>query len=241
MTTAVGGRARLKSVFGPRLTVLARCVLRDLPLPRWGNMRRTAPFSATFGFDRGTPIDRYYLERFLNIHRALITGRVLEVQLPSYTKRFGESVRESNTVDINPEFRATYTCDLADATQIPTGYYDCFLLPNTLQHLVRLEPALRTILRVVKPGGTILLSAAGLLPLIPEGGDYWRLTAVGWRALLDTEWPGCDVTIEAHGNCLAAAAAIYGLAHEELSQTELDEHDRRYPVLVTIRCRKPLT
>jgi hypothetical protein len=59
--------------------------------------------------------------------------------------------------------------------------------------------------------------------------------------LLDTEWSGCDVTIEGHGNCLAAAAAIYGLAHEELSQAELEVHDRRYPVLVTIRCRKPLT
>ena len=96
-------------------------------------------------------------------------------------------------------------------------------------------------LRVVRPGGTILLSAAGLLPLIPEGGDYWRVTAEGWRVLLDAEWPGCDVTIEAHGNCLAAAAAIYGLAYEELSLAELDVHDRRYPVLITIRCRKPLT
>jgi hypothetical protein len=83
MTAAVAGRTRLKSILGPRLTVLARCMLRELPLPRWGNLRRTAPFSATFGFDRGTPIDRYYLERFLNSHRALITGRVLEVQLPS--------------------------------------------------------------------------------------------------------------------------------------------------------------
>ena len=83
MTAAVAGRTRLKSIFGPRLTVLARCVLRDLPLPRWGNMRRTAPFSTAFGSDRGTPIDRYYLERFLDSHRALITGRVLEVQFPS--------------------------------------------------------------------------------------------------------------------------------------------------------------
>jgi hypothetical protein len=206
--------------------VLARCVIRDLPLPRWGNMRRTTPFSTTFGFDRGTPIDRYYLENFLDSHRALITGRVLEVQLASYTKRFGESVRESHTVDINPEFRATYTCDLADAAQIPTAYYDCFLVPNTLQHLLKLEPALRTMLRVVRPGGTILLSAAGMLPLIPEGGDYWRTTPEGWRVMLDAEWPGCDVTIEAHGNCLAAAAAIYGLAHEELSPAGLGFHDQ---------------
>jgi SAM-dependent methyltransferase len=240
MTAAVDPRARLKSIVGPRLTVLARCVLRDLPLPRWGNMRRTAPFSTTFGFDRGTPIDRYYLEKFLDSHRSLITGRVLEVQLASYTKRFGENVRESHTVDINPEFRATYTCDLADAVQIPAAYYDCFLVLNTLQHIVRLEPALRSMLRVVKPGGTILLSAAGLLPLIPDGRDYWRLTTEGWRVMLEAQWPQCEIAVEGHGNCLSAAAAMYGLAHEELKAGELDPYDPRYPVLTTIRCRKPV-
>ena len=240
MTAGDEGRARLKAIMGPRLTVLARCMSRGLPVPRWGNMRRTEPFSTAFGSDRGAPIDRYYLDRFLASHRELITGRVLEVQLPSYTKRFGQDVRESHTVDINPEFRATYTCDLADAAPIPSDHYDCFLVPNTLQHLANLEPALKTMIRVVRPGGTLLLSAAGLLPLIPDGGDYWRLSSDGWRRVLDAQWPGCDVTVQAHGNCLAAAAAMYGLAQEELSANELDVQDPRYPVLITIRCSKPL-
>ncbi len=116
--------------------------MRDagLPLPRWGNLRRVEPFSKTFGSDRGKPVDRYYLDKFLDANRALITGRVLEVQLPSYTKRFGEGVAESHTVDINPRFQTTYTCDLADGSSIPSDYYDCFLAPNTLQHLLDLHP-----------------------------------------------------------------------------------------------------
>jgi SAM-dependent methyltransferase len=240
MTAGHAVRQRLKSVAGPRLTVLARCVWRRLPLPRWGNLRRIRPFSTAFGFDRGTPIDRYYLDKFLGVNRALITGRVLEVQVRSYTKRFGAGVRESHTVDINPAFGATYTCDLADAAQIPSDYYDCFLVPNTFQHILDLHPALRNMVRVVKPGGTVLASAACLLPLIPDGGDYWRLSPEGWRLVLEGEWPGCEVTVEAHGNCLAAAAAMYGLAHEELRAAELDAHDPRYPVLMTVRCRKPL-
>jgi SAM-dependent methyltransferase len=240
MMPATVGRARLKSMIGPRFTTLGRCVLRNLPLPRWGNMRRVEPFSTSFGFDRGTPVDRYYLDQFLERNRALITGRVLEVQVPSYTRRYGADVLESHTVDVNPAFNATYTCDLADAPHLPPDHYDCFLVPNTLQHLARLEPALQTMLRVVKPGGTILASAAGLLPLIPDGGDYWRLSADGWRRVLESEWPRCDLAIEAHGNCLAAVAAMYGLAQEELTSNELDAHDARYPLLVTIRCRKPL-
>jgi len=240
MTAGHAVRQRLKSMIGPRLTVLARCALRGYPLPRWGNLRRVRPFSREFGFDRGTPIDRYYLDKFLATNRRAISGRVLEVQVPSYTKRFGMEVHESHTVDVNPAFRATYTCDLAHATQIPSDYYDCFLVPNTFQHILDLHPALRTMLRVVKPGGTLLASAACLLPLIADGGDYWRLTADAWRIVLDAEWPGCEIAVEAHGNCLAAAAAMYGLAHEELSPGELDAHDPRYPVLTTIRCRKPL-
>ena len=94
-------------------------------------------------------------------------------------------------------------------------------------------------IRVVKPGGTLLASAAGLLPLIPDGGDYWRLSPDGWRFVLEAEWAGCEVSVEAHGNCLAAVAAMYGLAQEELSPNELDAHDPRYPMLTTIRCRKP--
>ena len=240
MTAGDAVRLRLKSAIGPRLTLMARCVLRGLPLPRWGNLRRTRPFSTAYGSDRGTPIDRYYLHKFLDSNRKSITGRVLEVQVPSYTKRFGEDVHESHTVDINPAFPATYTCDLADAAQIPSDYYDCFLVPNTFQHIFDLHPALRTMLRVVKPGGVLLASAAGLLPLIPDGGDYWHLTSQGWRLVLAGEWPGCEVSVEAHGNCLAAAAAMYGLAQEELSPAELDVHDPRYEVLTTIRCRKPL-
>ena len=239
MTGNDAGRVRLKSAIGPRLTVFGRCLLRGLPWPQWGNLRRVEPFSTTYGFDRGTPVDRYYLDSFLDANRTLITGRVLEVQMPSYTERFGDDVRESHTVDIDPKYHATYTCDLADADHIPSDHYDCVLAPNTLQHLARLEPALHTMLRVTKPGGTLLATAACLLPLITDGGDYWRLSADGWRRLLAREWPACDVTVEAHGNCLVAVAAMHGLAKEELSRGELDARDPRYPVLITIRGRKP--
>jgi SAM-dependent methyltransferase len=238
MTPETASTERLKALAGPRLTVVGRCLLRGLPVPRWGNLRRVRPFSTSYGFDRGTPIDRYYLDAFFRANQALITGRVLEVQLPSYTKRFGQRVEQSHSVDINPQFGATYTCDLADAPQIPSDYYDCFLLPNTLQHVETLRPALQTMLRVTKPGGTMLASAAGFLPLIPDGADFWRLSAQGWRRLLAEEWPDCELAVESHGNCLAAIAAMHGLAQEELSVEELDAEDPRYPVLVTIRCRK---
>ena len=238
MTTIRSATGALKSAMGPRATVLARCLLRGLPVPRWGNLRRVVPFSAVFGFDRGTPVDRFYLHRFLAANRSVVTGRVLEVQVPSYTRTYGQGVEVSHTVDINPECRATYTCDLADAPQIPSNTYDCFLVPNTLQIVADLPAVLRTVLRVVKPGGYVLASAGAILPLIPDGDEFSRLTPAGWRRTLAREWAGADVTVEGHGNCLAAIAAMHGLALEELTEEELSAHDPRYPVLVTIKCRK---
>ena len=34
----------------------------------FGGLRRLTPVSRAFGFDRGLPIDRYYIERFLAAH-----------------------------------------------------------------------------------------------------------------------------------------------------------------------------
>ena len=92
---------------------------------------------------------------------------------------------------------------------------------------------------MVKPGGAILASAAGFVPLTPDGDDYWHLSEAGWRGIAERSWPDCEVDVRSHGNCLIATAAIMGLAYEELDADELDTRDPRYPVLVTLLCRKP--
>jgi len=236
--TAVTTRA--KQLVGASLTVRVRCLLRGYGLPRWGNLRRTTPFSSTFGFERGTPIDRHYLHRFLSRHRAHITGRVLEVQNSSYTQRFGRGVARADTFDIAPQFNPTYLCDIAHSADIlTTGAYDCVLLPNALPHFRELDLALAHTLRVVRPGGTVLASVAGLLPLTGDVPEYWRMSPDGWRDRLASAWPGATIQVEGHGNCLAAVAAQLGLAVEELSAAELDVHDPRYPVLTTICCTMP--
>jgi hypothetical protein len=222
------------------MTARLRCLLRGYPLPRWGNLRRTTPFSSSFGFERGTPLDRHFLHAFLHAHRELITGDVLEVQNPAYTRRFGHDLTRTDTFDIVPQFSPTYLCDLAHSEDVlPSAAYDCLLLPNTVQHLRELDLCLRHAFRTVRPGGVILASAAGLLPLTGDAPDYWRLTPAGWREKLAVLWDGADLIVAGRGNCLAASAAQMGLAAEELRPDELDADDPRFPVLTTILCRKP--
>jgi len=231
------GGAAIKSLLGPRWTTWARTVTRGLERPSWGNLRRVTPISTSYGFDRGTPIDRYYVDKFFTAQRHAITGRVLEIQTRDHTRKYGTAVTTSDTLDISPEFRPTYHCDLARASMVGDGGYDCFLLPNTLCFLKDLDAALREARRIVRPGGTILATVPGFVPLTPDVADYWHASADGWRVVASRVWPDCQTAVDAHGNCLAAAAAMYGIAAEELTDVELDAHDPRYPVLVTIACR----
>lgn len=203
-------------------------------------MRRVTPFSDYFGFERGSPVDRYYVDKFFAAHAPEIKGRILEIQSTSYADRFGTGVTARHSVDIDPKFQPTFCCDLAQArNMIASESYDCFLLPNTLAHVMDLQPALENAYRILAPGGAILATCPGFVPLIPDGKDYWHLSADGWHQVFSKACPGSVLEVESHGNCLAAVAAMYGLALEELSAQELDQNDRRYPVLVTACCRKP--
>ena len=104
---------------------------------RFGDLRRLTPLSNEFGFDRGLPIDRYYIEFFLARHASDIHGHVLEVGDDSYMCRFGgDRVLKKDILHVaegNPA--ATIVADLARADHIPSNQFDCIILTQTL-HLV---------------------------------------------------------------------------------------------------------
>lgn len=64
----------------------------------------TEPYSNDFGFDRGQPIDRYYIEKFLYENREIITGDVLEIGDDTYTKKFGLNVKNSHILNFKSSF-----------------------------------------------------------------------------------------------------------------------------------------
>ncbi len=231
---------RAKRIMGPFWTTRLRTIDRGLGVPHWGNLRRLAPFSICWGCDRGTPIDRYYTDCFFEQYMEFITGDVLEIDESIYTRRYGHDLRTVHSFDINPECSPTFVCDLAHSEDVlPSETYDCLLMPCTLSLLREVVPCLRNALRVVKPGGVILANAAGLTPLDGADRDFWHCSPAGWRELLGSVWPGCEIVVEGHGNCLAVMAAALGLAWEELKPEELDYKDEVFSVVTNIFCRKP--
>ena len=87
-----------------------------------GAFRRTSPIARDWGYERGVPIDRYYIERFLAERATDIRGAVLEVQEADYTTRFGANrVTRSDVVDLSvSNERATVISDLRVVANIPS-------------------------------------------------------------------------------------------------------------------------
>jgi SAM-dependent methyltransferase len=218
-----------------------RKVVKRRP-PRLGSLRRTTPLSDHWGADRGTPIDRYYIERFLAAHRQDISGRVLEVKDSRYSGLFGVDVSRFDVLDIdaaNPS--ATIVADLTSAGSVPSASFDCFVCTQTLQFIYDVGAAIGESHRLLRPGGVLLATVPAVSKVDRHAGitaDYWRFTAASCARLFGGVFGEGRVEVEAHGNVLAAIGFLTGLAREDLSDSELDVVDELFPVLVGVRAVK---
>src|ERR1041385_8023458 len=142
--------------------------LRRLRRPAWLAPFRTAPASAFWGLDRGTPVDRYYIERFVAAHRADIRGHVVEMHDSRYTDQFGTGVTRRDVLDIdggNPN--ATIVADLTAAGAVADDTFDCFVLTQTLQFILDVPAALAQVHRILRPGGVALVPVPAVSRLAP--------------------------------------------------------------------------
>ena len=216
--------------------------LMRLRHPAWlGTVRRTSPLSDHYGRERGTPVDRYYIERFLTGNRERICGRVLEVKDSGYTQRFGTEVSRSDVLDIddgNPD--ATVIADLARADEVETEAFDCFILTQTLQYVFDVDAALEHVHRILQPGGTVLCT----VPVVSRIGrneisrEYWRFTPTACNVLFERTFQGGEFEVRDRGNVLECVAFLMGMATEELKSEELEADDPFFPLLVTVRATK---
>ncbi len=198
------------------------------------------PMSEVFGFDRGLPIDRYYIEEFLEKNKKVIKGYCLEVHDSAYTKRFGEDrVTKFDALDIDTNNKlANIYADLAKADNIPDNTYDTLIITHTIGLIPEHEKAVANLYRILKPGGYLLLTASTMGPFIENGSGFWRYTTKSIPYLLGKHFPEKSIKTEAYGNVLTGQAFWAGLASQDLSKEELDYKDSRFPIIVTAVCKK---
>lgn len=238
------------SLFG-KLKSLAGRVFSEHRWKRWRSprslyllTRRTRPISKTVAVDRGTPIDRYFIEQFLEANQEHIRGVCLEVKDNDYTVRFGGAkVTKSDILDVNAENKqATIYGDIRNLSNIPDASYDCFIVTQVLQYVDDLDAAIRECARILKPGGALLVTVPTLGKIDGKEdnvvGHYWRLTVDSARYLFEKHFPPQNLDIKGWGNVLIGMSFWIGLAREELSRKQLEYYDPEYACGVTIKAIK---
>jgi SAM-dependent methyltransferase len=208
---------------------------------RFGSLRRLTPVSRNFGWERGGPIDRYYIEDFLARHAGRIRGRVLEIQDASYTQRFGgERVSTSDVLDVTEDNQqATIHADLTRADHVPSDTFDCIILTQTLHVIYDVHSVTQPLYRILKPGGVLLATFPGISQVDWTDHWYWSLSGrAAWR-LFEEAFPAGNVAVETHGNALVATAFLHGLGAAELRREELDFRDPDCEFLIAIKAEKP--
>jgi hypothetical protein len=196
------------------------------------------PVSREFGFERGKPVDRWYIERFLNEHRADIRGAVLEVAESTYTQWYGDGqVTQSDVLHRQGNDKSTIVGDLTTGEGLPRQAYDCFICTQTLPFIYDVHAAVQGMANVLKPGGVVLATVPGMSQVSRDDkrdwGDWWRFTSQGTQRLFEEAFD--EVGVQAHGNVLSAAAFLYAYAAEELTEAELAHRDPDYELLITVR------
>jgi SAM-dependent methyltransferase len=208
---------------------------------RFGDFASVRPACPDFGYSRGLPIDRYYVEAFLTGRSADIRGRVLEIGDASYCRQFGKVTHQDVLhVDANAA-EATITGDLSQTGVLPLGVYDCMVITQTLHLIYDMRAAIREMYKALKPGGVLLLTSPGISRI--DRGNwkdawYWSLTEASIRRLFYEAFGDENCEVGVHGNVYAASCFLQGLALEEVDRKKLDVLDPSFPVILTVRARK---
>jgi len=203
---------------------------------------RVGPISDNWGRERGLPIDRWYIERFLESNAGDIRGRVLEVLDDAYTRRFGRSVTASTVLDVDAQNpNAALTADLGEPDSLPAEAFDCIILTQTLQCVFDLRTCIDNLHRALRPEGVCLATAPCVSRLdraAVESGEYWRFTPSAAQRLFGGRFGPDRTSVTACGNARTSMAFLVGLPAEELSQRELVAGHWAFPTLITVRAAK---
>lgn len=206
----------------------------------WHDLRRLEPIDRRFGMSRGTPVDRFYIERFLAGHRASVRGHVLEVGDSRYTSMFGgEDVTRSAVLHAEPDNAgATIVGDLTQGLPDHDGSFDCVILTQVMPFMFEIAAAASTIRTLCRDGATVLTTMPGISQVsrydMERWGDFWRFTTLSAQRLFADAFGEDNVEVVAYGNVLAAVALLHGIAAEELTENELLSVDPDYPVIIGV-------
>jgi SAM-dependent methyltransferase len=198
------------------------------------------PLSRKFGFDRGTPIDRYWVESFVNKNKSSIRGICLEIEDSRYTDKYGSNISQSDILDINQlNKKANIYGDLRNLiTIIESNTYDCIILTQVLGMIDDYNAAISECFRILKPNGKIIATVSAFSPVYKNNLSFWRFAPLGAQYLFSKYFGKQNVTVTTFGNAYTGQCSWLGMSQEEIDRNELSKNDPEFPCLIGIIAMK---
>lgn len=210
-----------------------------LPRERYLSLNTVKPASTKYGFDRGKPTDRFYIEKFMEEHSDFIKGRCLEIVDNTYTVRYGgNKVQISDALDIFKTPKANIHGDLRNLHNVESNLYDCLIVTQTLNVVDRYEDAIKECYRILKPGGVLLVTMPTLSPTWNLKINLWRFTPESSQYVFGKHFGEKNVEVKSYGNKLTSEFFWIGFAVEDLELDEFNSFDKNWPTIIGIVARK---
>ncbi len=199
------------------------------------------PISRRYGCEHGTPIDRYYIDKFLQNNISFIRGVIAEIGDDRYIQKYAHDIEGTFILHINGDGKNAIKVDLSTGEGVEENKFDCLICTQTIQFIYDIEAAVSSIVKMLKPGGVGLITANGIVQISLHDywkwGDYWRVTEMTMQRIAEKSHV-MHYEIASYGNVRVAAAEMYGLCVEDLLADSFDLQDEQYPVIVTMKIIK---
>ncbi len=197
------------------------------------------PISKMYGFDRGKPIDRYFIENFLEENKQYIKGRCLEIVDNQYTLKYGtKKVLHSDVLDIFQTKKANIHGDLRNLFQVKDNKYDCCLVTQTFNVIDDYNSAIKECFRILKPGGILLATIPTISPCWNLKINLWRFSQESALFVFGKNFGIKNTQVKGYGNHEAIKGFWIGLASEDLSFSELTNIDESLPLIIGVKAQK---
>lgn len=183
---------------------------------------------------RGRELAEHYAREHVAAWRHDVRGRVLELGGLGTARHLVATLGHG----AGRRVAEVVAADLDQLAGVPSAAFDTVLALSVLHRRPAPEEQVQALHRVLRPGGTLLLTEPALAAAA-AGDAQWLATVEGVRATLSGPFAPPDVAVGSRGNLHVVTAALHGLGPEELGAGRLRVIEPEHPVLVTARALRP--
>lgn len=207
------------------------------------SMLKAPAVSRLFGLDRGTPVDRFFIEEFLRHHSISFQGDGLEIGEIRYLNQFNKNLKSAKSIVLDsPKTPNEIYGDLTLHHSLPSEVADIFVCTQTLNFIYNIDDAILGIHKVLKQNGVALITVASICQISRydaiRWGDFWRFMPQSIFRLFTDKFGQDYVEMSVYGNLYAAHVLLHGFALEECDKNKLLDLDDDYPVIIGLKVTK---